>query len=48
MILQRVRHMSKPTTILWLRRDLRLHDHPALIAAAEDARASGGKLLPGG
>ena len=38
--------MSEPTTILWLRRDLRLHDHPALIAAAEDARASGGKLLP--
>ena len=38
--------MSEQTTILWLRRDLRLHDHPALIAAAEDARASGGKLLP--
>ncbi|TXC70718.1 deoxyribodipyrimidine photo-lyase [Sphingomonas ginsenosidivorax] len=24
------------TTILWLRQDLRLHDHPALIAAAHD------------
>ncbi len=38
--------MSEPTTILWLRRDLRLADHPALIAAAENARASGGTLLP--
>ena len=38
--------MSEPTTILWLRRDLRLHDHPALIAAAEDARVRGGTLLP--
>lgn len=27
--------MSRPTTILWLRRDLRLGDHPALRAAAE-------------
>ena len=25
--------MNKPTTILWLRRDLRLTDHPALVAA---------------
>ena len=24
------------TTLLWLRQDLRLHDHPALIAAAHD------------
>jgi len=38
--------MSEPTTILWLRRDLRLADHPALIAAAEHANAVGGKLLP--
>lgn len=30
-----------PTTILWLRRDLRLHDHPALLAAAE-----GGDVVP--
>jgi deoxyribodipyrimidine photo-lyase len=29
------------TTILWLRRDLRLHDNPALVAAAESDR-----LLP--
>ncbi|MDQ2747986.1 MAG: DNA photolyase family protein [Actinomycetota bacterium] len=25
------------TTVLWLRRDLRLHDHPALHAAADDS-----------
>jgi len=25
-----------PTTVLWLRRDLRLHDHPALLEAAKD------------
>lgn len=29
------------TTLLWLRRDLRLHDHPALVAAADADR-----LLP--
>jgi deoxyribodipyrimidine photo-lyase len=29
------------TTLLWLRRDLRLHDNPALVAAAE-----GDRLLP--
>ncbi len=33
-----------PTTILWLRRDLRLHDLPALTAAAE--AADGGTVLP--
>ncbi len=33
-----------PTAILWLRRDLRLHDHPALVAAAE--AADGGRVLP--
>ncbi len=38
--------MSASVTILWLRRDLRLADHPALIAAAEHAHAAGGKLLP--
>ncbi len=32
--------------MLWLRRDLRLGDNPALIAAAEEARARGGGLLP--
>ena len=30
------------TAVLWLRRDLRLHDHPALNAALEDA----GQLVP--
>ena len=38
--------MDRPTTILWLRRDLRLHDHPALVAAVDAARAGGGALLP--
>lgn len=38
--------MSSSVTILWLRRDLRLADHPALIAAAEHAQKSGGTLLP--
>lgn len=38
--------MSASVTILWLRRDLRLADHPALIAAAEHAQKSGGTLLP--
>lgn len=32
------------TTVLWLRRDLRLHDLPALTAAAE--AADGGTVLP--
>ena len=35
-----------PLTILWLRRDLRLGDNPALVAAAETARERGGRLLP--
>ena len=38
--------MSTPPVVLWLRRDLRLHDHPALAAALEHARASGASLLP--
>ena len=38
--------MSAPITLLWLRRDLRLADHPALIAAAERARGVSGTLLP--
>ena len=38
--------MSAPITLLWLRRDLRLADHPALIAAAERARERHGALLP--
>jgi len=38
--------MSAPITILWLRRDLRLADHPALIAAAAHAHETHGRLLP--
>ncbi|WP_372594776.1 deoxyribodipyrimidine photo-lyase [Actinotalea sp.] len=34
------------TSILWLRRDLRLHDHPALVAAHEAAQGSDGRVLP--
>ena len=34
------------TSILWLRRDLRLHDHPALGAAHEAAQGSDGRVLP--
>src|SRR3954467_10851862 len=33
-----------PDSLLWLRRDLRLADHPALAAASE--AASGGSVLP--
>ncbi|GAB2692194.1 cryptochrome/photolyase family protein [Thalassiella azotivora] len=33
-----------PDVVLWLRRDLRLGDHPALLAAAE--QADGGRVLP--
>ncbi len=32
--------------VLWFRRDLRLADHPALVAAADRARAQGGAVLP--
>jgi len=32
--------------VLWFRRDLRLADHPALAAAAEEARALGRPLVP--
>jgi len=32
------------TSVLWLRRDLRLRDHPALVAAHESA--GGGGVLP--
>ncbi len=37
---------SPPPVILWFRRDLRLTDHPALLAAADEARALGGGVLP--
>ncbi len=33
-------------TVLWFRRDLRLADHPALVAAVEQARAEGGEVVP--
>jgi deoxyribodipyrimidine photo-lyase len=33
------------TSILWLRRDLRRRDHPALLAARDAAAASGGDLV---
>ena len=32
--------------VLWLRRDLRLGDHPALAAAADEAAATGGAVVP--
>jgi len=35
-----------PPTLLWLRRDLRLGDNPALLAAAEEARERGCGLVP--
>ncbi len=38
--------MTKATTILWFRRDLRTADHPALVAAVEEARSSGGQVVP--
>lgn len=38
--------MSHPPVILWFRRDLRLADHPALVAAAAAATERGVPLLP--
>ncbi len=32
--------------MLWFRRDLRLADHPALVAAVAQARAEGGEVVP--
>jgi deoxyribodipyrimidine photo-lyase len=40
------RQTSTPPTILWLRRDLRLGDNPALLAAARVSRERSGTLLP--
>jgi deoxyribodipyrimidine photo-lyase len=37
---------SSASVVLWLRRDLRLGDNPALLVAAEDARERRGGLLP--
>ena len=38
--------MSQPPVILWFRRDIRLVDHPALVAAAAAAKERGAPLLP--
>ena len=38
-------HLPPQTTLLWLRHDLRLEDHPALVAAARHARQRGEQLL---
>lgn len=38
--------MLNPPVILWFRRDLRLADHPALVAAAAAAKERGAPLLP--
>ena len=40
--------MSTPASavVLWFRRDLRLSDHPALLAAADEARARGRPVVP--
>ncbi|MFM8915374.1 MAG: deoxyribodipyrimidine photo-lyase, partial [Candidatus Limnocylindrus sp.] len=38
--------MSHPPVILWFRRDLRLADHPALVAAVAAAKERGAPLLP--
>ena len=34
------------TTVLWFRRDLRVTDHPALLAAVEEASSAGGAVAP--
>ena len=36
---------TSPPSVLWLRRDLRLGDHPALLAAQE-AAGQGGAVVP--
>jgi deoxyribodipyrimidine photo-lyase len=38
--------MSQSPVILWFRRDLRLADHPALVAAVAAAKERGAPLLP--
>jgi len=37
--------VTRPTTIVWLRDDLRIADNPALLAGAERARADRGELV---
>ena len=34
------------TTVIWFRRDLRVTDHPALLAAVEEASSAGGAVAP--
>ena len=36
---------TTPAIVVWFRRDLRVGDHPALVAAADEARALGRPLL---
>eukprot|EP00667_Euglena_gracilis_P018055 EG_transcript_19131 len=37
---------TRTTVLLWLRKGLRLHDSPALVAAVAEAAARGGPLVP--
>jgi len=37
---------SPTPVVFWFRRDLRLTDHPALLAAVDEARATGGPVVP--
>ena len=34
------------STVIWFRRDLRTDDHPALLAAVEEAESTGGRVAP--
>jgi deoxyribodipyrimidine photo-lyase len=34
------------STVIWFRRDLRVADHPALLAAVDEAKAGGGRVAP--
>ena len=38
--------MGTTNTVMWFRRDLRIGDNPALLAAIEEARENGGAVLP--
>ncbi len=38
--------MSRSTVVVWFRRDLRVDDHPALMAAVAEANAVGGQVTP--
>lgn len=41
---KRVKKGGGGSAVLWLRQDLRLHDNPALVAAARYAKKGGGRL----